>query len=74
MNLAKSLLFGIVCGAALFVIVLLSAFGYVRLNPEPGDRWDAGYCFTHPAFFLIFGIGFISGFLWKAMRSGRNSN
>ena len=73
MNLAKSLGFGVVSGTALVIIVLLSAFGYVRLKPEGGDSWDAGYLFTHPPFFVIFAVGFISGFFWKATRSLRNS-
>ena len=74
MSLAKCLLFGIISGTALFVVILLSAFGYVWLNPEGGDRWDGGYCLSHPAFFIIFGVGFIFGFIWQAMRLGRYSN
>jgi peptidoglycan/LPS O-acetylase OafA/YrhL len=74
MNWAKSTGFGIVSGMALVTIVLLSAFGYVWLNPQGGDSWDAGYFFTHPAFFIIFAAGFISGFAWKAARLRRDSN
>jgi len=74
MRLAKGVGFGIVSGGALVVIVLLSAFGYVWLKPEGGDSWDAGYFFTHPAFFFIFGTGFICGFFWKVRRSRRNRN
>jgi hypothetical protein len=73
MNLAKSIGFGIASGMALVMIVLLTAFGYIRVNPEGGDSWDAGYFFTHPAFFVVFGVGFISGFAWKAMRARKNS-
>ncbi len=72
MRLAKSVGFGIVSGGVLVIIVLLCAFGYVWLKPEGGDRWDAAYFFTHPAFFFIFGIGLICGFFWKLKGSRRN--
>jgi hypothetical protein len=74
MNWVKSSGVGVVSGMALVTIVLLCAFGYVWLNPEGGDRWDAGYFFTHPAFFIIFAVGFVPGFAWKATRSGKSSN
>jgi hypothetical protein len=73
-NLAKSIGSGIVSGVALVAIVLLVAFGYVWLKPEGGDSWDAGYFFTHPAFFILFTIGFLSGFAWTAVRSHKKSD
>jgi putative intracellular protease/amidase len=52
-------------GVALIVVVLLSAFCYVWWNPEGGDSWDTVYFFTHPAFFVLFAIGFTVGFMWR---------
>jgi len=68
-RLAKSVAVGVASGVALIVVVLLSAFGYVRLNPEGGDSWDAIYFFTHPAFFVLFAVGFTVGFMWKFRKS-----
>ena len=69
MKLAKSVAIGVASGVALVVVVLLSALGYVWLNPEGGDSWDAAYFFTHPAFFILFAIGFTVGFMWGFRKS-----
>ena len=69
MKLAKSVAVGAVSGIALTVMVLLFAFGYAWLNPEGGDSWDAVYFFTHPAFFVLFAIGFTVGFTWRFRKS-----
>jgi hypothetical protein len=59
---------------ALVMIILLSAFGYVWLNPEGGDSWDANYFFTHPAFFIIFTFGFIAGYILNVVRTNKTQS
>jgi peptidoglycan/LPS O-acetylase OafA/YrhL len=72
-KLAKSIATGVASGVAFIIVVLLAAFGYVWLNPEGGDSWDAVYFFTHPAFFVLFAIGFTVGFLWSFRKSSSST-
>ncbi len=69
MRLAKSVAVGAASAVTLIVVVLSSAFGYVWLNPEGGDSWDAVYFFTHPAFFILFAIGFTVGLMYRFRKS-----
>jgi hypothetical protein len=69
MKLAKSVAIGVASGVTLIIVVLLSAFGYVWLNPEGGDSWNAAYFFTHSAFPILFAIGFTVGFVWTFRKS-----
>jgi hypothetical protein len=58
---------------AFVVLVLLITFAYALLipDPEPVTGWDVGYFFSHGAFFVLFAMGFISGFFWKKFRVRR---
>jgi hypothetical protein len=59
----KTLAFGAIFGTGFVVLTLLAAFVSVWLHPAGGDSWDTGYFFTHPAFYVLFGIGFLIGWL-----------
>ena len=66
----KTFAFAVISGMGLVAIALLIAFAFVWMNPAGGDSWDAWYFFTHPAFFVIFGTGFIAGMSWKMIHRG----
>ncbi len=70
----KKIRLALMSGLSLVAVVLLLAFGYVWMYPEGGDSWDARYFFTHPAFFIIFAVGFMLAISWKIVRGRQISN
>ena len=65
----KTVGYAVASGVSLVIFVLLIAFAYVWMFPEGGDSWDAHYFFTHPAFYVIFAMGFTGAILWQVTRS-----